>query len=480
LLKSIYGLSLDPDEFNLFRECTGRSTYTPGHVFAEVTVIAGARSGKDSRIAAPIACYEAIFGQHESHLARGGVGMVPLVAQDTKGTRVAYGYIKDYLLNSPLLRSRIAGEPLASEITLTNKMVLSCFPCTLRSLRGYSIPCGILDEVGFYRLEGTSDADTEIQASVRRGMINFPSTKLIKISTPYLKSGILFDDFKKGYGTADPDLLVWRASSSLMNPTLKPSRLDRERRLDPARAAREYDAIFSDDLDAFIARAWVEACVIPSRHGLTPQVDQFVYYAAIDATGGGADAFTCAIVHLEGHGTSTKVIQDYVKGWSKTRTSQVDLESVVTEIVTVLRAFGCEAALSDHYAKNWVVQSFARHGITLIAAPEKSVAYLELEPCLAEGRIELLDHPTQTRELGLLERHNRVGGKTYVDHPKGAHDDFPNVLALAVYACLQANVDLPNEEPDADEIAMMQSVFEPLQDLDLPDDFGRTGIRERF
>lgn len=55
-------------------------------------------------------------------------------------------------------------------------------------------------------------------------MIAFPTTRLVKISTPYMKSGVLYDDFTRAYGQDDPDLLVWRASSPLMNSTLKPGR----------------------------------------------------------------------------------------------------------------------------------------------------------------------------------------------------------------------------------------------------------------
>jgi hypothetical protein len=55
LQRAIYGLPLDPPQLALWRECTGRET-CPGVAFPEVTVIAGARAGKDSRIAAPIVC----------------------------------------------------------------------------------------------------------------------------------------------------------------------------------------------------------------------------------------------------------------------------------------------------------------------------------------------------------------------------------------------------------------------------------------
>jgi hypothetical protein len=44
----------------------------------------------------------------------------------------------------------------------------------------------------------------------------------------------------------------------------------------------------------------------------------------------------------------------------------------------------------------------------------------------------LLDHAQLARELKLLERRPRAGGRTLVDHPTGGHDDHANALALAV------------------------------------------------
>ena len=71
----------------------------------------------------------------------------------------------------------------------------------------------VLDELGYFRLEGQADSDAEIQAAIRRGMLAFPSSRLVKISTPYMKSGVLYEDFRRGFGQDNPDLLVWRASS---------------------------------------------------------------------------------------------------------------------------------------------------------------------------------------------------------------------------------------------------------------------------
>jgi len=432
LLRAIYGLPLDADQLVLWRQCTGREGYRPGHAFSEVTVICGARSGKDSRIAGPVVCYEAVFGSHEQRLARGERGVIPLVAQDSRATKVAFGYVRDYLLKSPLLAPLVA-EPLASEVVLANGISILCFPCTQGSLRSWSIPAAVMDEVAFFRFEGAANSDAEIQTSIRRGMVGFADTRLVKISTPYLKDGLLHEDFKRAFGQDDPDLLVWRAPTLLMNPSIRAERLERERRLDPVRFAREYEADFAEYLEAFLAAAWVDTAVVPGRHALPPRAGSW-YAAAVDPMGGGQDAFTLSIVHLEAAGPDVRIVQDLATGWSSKRTATVDLEGVVRECAALARQYGCEAVMGDSYAKQWVIQAFAREGVAYLPAPPKAEAYLEMEPVFAQGRIDLLDHPTLARELKLLERQARPGGKVRVDHPRGGHDDHANALALAVYS----------------------------------------------
>src|SRR5262249_54869593 len=53
LLRGVYGEPLaNQEQHEIWRLCTERDY--PAHAFSEVTVISGARGGKDSRIAAPI------------------------------------------------------------------------------------------------------------------------------------------------------------------------------------------------------------------------------------------------------------------------------------------------------------------------------------------------------------------------------------------------------------------------------------------
>lgn len=429
LLRGIYGLPLrNVEQEDLWALCTGGRPYRVGHSFAEVTVIGGARAGKDSRIAAPIVCYEAMYGGHEKHLGKGERATIPLVAQDKNATKIAYGYIRTYFTKSPLLAERVIGDPKMQELDLDNNITIQCFPCTLRATRGFSAPVGVMDELAYYRIEaGQSDSDEEVQASMRRGMINFPNTRLVKISTPYIKGGVLYNDYKNAFGQDNPDLLVWKASSLLMNPSLKAERLEREKRLDPVRYAREYEADFVDDLMTFIASTWVDDAIVAGRHELPPR-DGVAYYATVDPSGGGADHFTFAIMHKDGD----QVVQAVLKGWHRTGGKALDLATAVKEISETLTIYHLREVTGDRYAGNWPRQEFQKANVHYQESKiDKSEAYLECEPVFAQGRIQLLDHPNQ-REWKLLEKSNRAGGKAKVDHPRGAHDDYANVAALGI------------------------------------------------
>src|SRR5262249_7413010 len=158
------------------------------------------------------------------------------------------------------------------------------------------------------------------------------NTRLVKISTPYMKSGILFNDYQQHYGKEDSsDLLVWQASSTFMNPSLKGARLEREKRLDPERFAREYLAEFCEDLVAFLPLAWVQAAVMTNRYEIPAAPDNF-YVAAVDPSGGHEDSFTLSIVHY----FNDRLIQDVCKGWRKVRNETVNLDMIVREIATTI------------------------------------------------------------------------------------------------------------------------------------------------
>jgi hypothetical protein len=93
----------------------------------------------------------------------------------------------------------------------------------------------------------------------------------------------------------------------------------------------------------------------------------------------------------------------------------------------------------DRYAGQWVRQAFREVGVAYRDAElDKSAIYVAVEPLFSQGRIRILDHPQLARELKLLERRPRAGGRTLVDHPSGRYDDHANALALAAAVAMRA------------------------------------------
>ena len=143
---------------------------------------------------------------------------------------------------------------------------------------------------------------------------------------------------------------------------------------------------------------------------------------------------TFSIAHRDGE----RVVQHVLQGWRRRPGVELNLEGVVREITDTCRRYRISEVAGDRYSAGWVKQSFQKAGIRYRQSTKnKSELYLEAMPLFAEGRVDLLDHRHQARELQLLERRPRAGGKDLLDHPRGLHDDFANVLALAAWEALE-------------------------------------------
>lgn len=455
LLRAIYGMLLLGDEMlDMFRRCTGRTEYVPTN-YREVTVVAGARSGKDSRIAVPIALYEAIYGGHL--LSPGEVGTVPLIAQNAEATKTAFDYAFGYLARekgnrlSPYFHNQLRGR-LVLTSALEQPMELVCFPCTGASTRGRSIPAAVLDEFGFFKTDSGRALDKQIQEAVRRGMVNFLRTghpRLVKISTPGIggQTGELYEDWKRyseeakkpaERGAGSADVLVWRAPSTVMNDQLREEDLAAERRKSPLVARREYDAEFIAAAEgAFLELDRIEAAVRSTPAALPPD-SRWRYVAYVDASGGGRDEFALGIGHTE---DGARVRTDYVEGRARPLGQALELTHVVADYAAILKHYRVATVKGDKYAGDWVAQEFRKHGIAYDAAGKnKAQIYRESKPFFNEDRVEIPDDRELIGQLGgLEERVPRNGKVPSVDHPPGGHDDRA-VVVCGVIAELAASM----------------------------------------
>ena len=119
---------------------------------------------------------------------------------------------------------------------------------------------------------------------------------LILASSPHARRGVLWDLFKRHYGSdGDPLTFVAHGASRTFNPSLPQRVIDRALEKDRARASAEYLAEFRTDIEGFVSLEVVEACV-SGYHEPGPRSD-VTYRGFIDPSGGSENSMTLAIAH---------------------------------------------------------------------------------------------------------------------------------------------------------------------------------------
>lgn len=424
-LKALFGLPMSAEQARIFRECTGR-TELPASVAREVYLLAGRRSGK-SFILALIAVWLACFHSYREYLAPGERGTIFIVASDRKQARVILRYITALLTGIPAL-NRLVTRTWQEGFDLSTGISIEVGTASHRSLRGYAIVCALLDEASFFMAdEDAASTDTEIITAVKPGMAQFPNAMLLVASSPYAKRGALYDAHREHFGKNGDSVLVWQAPTRTMNPTIAQSLIDEAMAKDPASAAAEWLGQFRNDIESFISREAVEACISEGIRERAPEPD-VNYTAFIDPAGGsGKDSFTLAIAHKDKR-TSSGIL-DCIR---ETR-PPFSPEAVAQDFAATLRSYGISKALSDKFAGAFPVEAFKRNGITLEQnAKPKSDLYRDFLPLLNSKRVDLLDHARLVTQLSSLERRTARSGKDSIDHAPNAHDDIANVVAGAL------------------------------------------------
>jgi hypothetical protein len=306
-LKALFALPLAHDELELYRACTGRER-VPGHPFREAWVPTGVRSGK-SFIAALVGVYLACFRDYRPHLAPGERAMILIIAADRSQAQVVFRYVKGFLSSNRMM-SRMVESEKAESIDLNNRVTIQVASCSYRSVRGFTAAAVICDEVAFWRADDGANPATEVLRALRPRLATIPDSLLLGISSPYARSGPLWQAFSEFYGKDDADVLCWKAPTRLMNPTISQALIDRDMALDPEAARSEWEAEFRSDLASFLDPEAIEAVTVQGRYELPP-MKNVRYEAFIDPSGGRKDAATLALAHAEGN----LVVLDVARQW---------------------------------------------------------------------------------------------------------------------------------------------------------------------
>lgn len=419
LLIAAMGEALSDDERALFTELTGRE-HEPGERVEEMVGVIGRRGGK-SRALSVLASYIAGLCDHRDVLVPGEIGTVLCIAPDQRQATITLSYIAACFAASPLMRQLIASRT-AGTLRLTNGIQVEVRAASFRRLRGPTYLAVIADEAAFWPSdEGSAEPDREILGAVRPGLATTGGLLAI-ISSPYARRGEVWDAFRRHYGKdGDRLILVARGTSRQLNPSLPQSVVDRALARDHAAASAEYLAEFRSDIEAFVTRESVEACISPDVRERPPMAAT-TYVAFIDPSGGSADAMTLAIGHREANRAVLDALREVKPPFSP--------ESVCEEFARLCKSYRITRARGDRYAGEWPVEQFRKCGLTYEpAAKPKSSLYVDLLALINSRRADLLDHPRLLSQLVSLERRTSRAGKDSIDHAPGQHDDVANAVA---------------------------------------------------
>ena len=418
LLISAMGESLTDEERELFRSVTGRER-EPGFQVDEMVWCVGRRGSKTSSAGALMA-YVSTLCDHSYH-DKGRV-VLPVLAGSTTQANVSFQAVLSALEKSPILSKQIESSN-SETIRLKNNVDIAVRPASHR-LRGISSGLICADEIATWQnSEESKLPDVEILNAVRPALATSGGL-LFMYSSPWAKRGALWDSFKRHYGPdGDPSVLVVKADSRTMNPSLPQAVVRRAYDSDPFRASAEYGANFLDGISQLLVAEIVDAAVDTGVFE-RPFDEKLKYHAFIDAAGGsGQDSMTLCISYAEGKVAVTAKLAEWRPPFSP--------EAAVVEAVEILQAYKVTAVTGDRWGGEFVREQFKKRGIDYRISPRtSSEIFSDAVPLFNSSCVALLDNKRLTTQLTQLERRTARGGnKPSISHPPGAHDD------LAVSVC---------------------------------------------
>ena len=416
--KALDGLPLTHDELPIWRQLTGLDAYQPRQRH-QLCAMKGRRA-QGTKTGLKYLLHSAHTINFQQYAPRGERLFVPIILQNRDIAREVMTTLAGFYSRSSVLAAEVL-EIYRTEVALRNGIVFSVATCSYRAPRGFSAPLGMCDELGIWRQTG-SDVDREVIRSLTPAQVQFPNRKLILLGTPWVRAGVLFERWERRF--ENNDCLFVHAPTPLMNPLIPAEELEKERTADPQNYAREFEATWSTELDQFLPDTDIVAATYDWRE--LPPSEALPYAAALDASGlSGGDRFTFGVAH----GGEGGVVVDLLRGWRRAAVPQV-----CDEIAGLCKLYRVRKVVADQYSFVFLSELMRQRDVGLeqlaFTARSKPELYFDLKNALAQGRLQLPDHPEALRELRALESLRTTGGNYKIGAPRGQHDDFVTVLAL--------------------------------------------------
>ena len=290
-LAALFSLPMTPEQLAIYQKHTGRNM-PPATPLHEAWLVIGRRGGK-SFVLAVIAVFLASFKDWRGFLGPGEIATVMVVAADRRQARVIMRYCLGLLKSVPMLEQLIERET-AETITLRNRVSIEIHTASFRSTRGYTIVAALLDEIAYWPTdESSAEPDIEVIDAIRPGRATIPGRDAALCASVRMRAAARC---RTPIASTSPWMAIrsWSgrrpcATMNRIGTAVSTSTLTWR---GPGAASAEYMAPFRSDLEAFVSREVVRACVSVGA-SIVRHPRPHAYVGFVDPSGGsGADLMT--------------------------------------------------------------------------------------------------------------------------------------------------------------------------------------------
>jgi hypothetical protein len=470
LLKVLYGLALTREERALWRRFAGKgifARYSPRE-YSEAVAILGRQSGKSSRCGVTCALYEALCVPHKvpegERLAI--LFFAPTIRQST------FDQVSEKLRAVPELAQFIESDNSAGgEIRLRNGIDLVGISANPRHARGRAAILCVVDEANFIRTSSDFEMNLpELLESIRPSLIVYRG-KLLLLSTPSNREGVLFEAWENREANADA-VMVWRAPSASMNPAIDPDLLKRERARGESYWQREWQAEFVESLNPFLPEGPLFSAVQKNSAEISLEDSDERVFGAVD-TADKRDSNAMAIATVRDVGGVRKVVVLKTREW-KPGLNGHNVLKILEEVGGIFRNYRVSEARGDQKNMSACESIFMRYGVgfkrVITAGAGSESAYRTFLALLNDERLVLPDDEVLLGQLRRLEEKIGDGNRFLVQGRRGAKDDVA-VAAVTAVARAAENLEvytpmtqyLPLYDPQSDDGPASGGLGHPYQ-----------------
>jgi len=359
-----------------------------------------------------------------------------IVAPSLRQSMIMMDRVQSFLYGMKTQERRaIVGKMQRTVIWFRNGSQMVALPCSPNLLRGYTAHQVLADEAGFFR------DDEIIFYNVLYPMLATTNGTIIASSTPWATKSVFYQMCKdeKLADIWSRHHVTWRdvVAAGLMTQEF----IDEMRRVSPPeRFIREFDAEFSEDVDAYLPRDLIVSCIWTDVwHDLTPRE---IYYP-FEATPRGRFYIGIDLGEIHDHSV-VSVVERWNKKIGLVHCHQFPLKTPYATVIGYTKAIcdrfqEVEKVLVDATRESYVVKDMQAAGVTQVTPVIFSLqSKMEMAKYFKEQmqlKIFALPYdPDVIAELNVEKYEITKDGNVKFHHDEGTHDDRFWSIALAAYA----------------------------------------------